>query len=71
MRVPFDSVFQSNPDGSISPRVSVSINGITMTPGVFFTGGVSFGGVDIASLRGKDLEVDANNGITMLRGYFQ
>ncbi len=40
MRYKFGDVFQENLDGSITPKVSVSINGIGMGPGVTFGGGV-------------------------------
>ena len=55
MRVSFDQVFQTNPNGSITPRCGVRIGGVTMGPGVTFTRGVSFSGVDIANYEGHDL----------------
>lgn len=58
MRVSFDQVFQTNPNGSITPRCGVRIGGVTMGPGVTFTRGVSFSGVDIANYEGHDLEVE-------------
>ena len=62
MRVPFDAVFQTNPNGSISPKTIVTINGVTMSPGVALGGGVSMGGVDLTSMRGKDLEIEKQGG---------
>jgi hypothetical protein len=41
--------FTRNPDGSWSPVKPVQLGGITMGPGVRFTPGVLFGGVDLAS----------------------
>jgi hypothetical protein len=70
MRVSFDQVFQTNPNGSVSPKMTVVIGGVTMTPGVSFTTGVSFGGLDVASLKGKDLEVDQSNGVTTIKGHY-
>jgi hypothetical protein len=70
MKVSFDSVFQINPDGSITLKVPVFINGETMGSGVSFTTGVSFGGVDLASLHGKDLDVKKENDIVVIQGYF-
>ncbi len=58
MRVPFDDVFQANQNGSYSPKAKVKIGGVMMTPGVAFTRGVSFSGVDIAKYAGHDLEID-------------
>jgi hypothetical protein len=42
--------FARNPDGSWSPLVPVTIGAVTMGPGVRFTPGVSFGGIDLASI---------------------
>jgi len=58
MRVSFSEVFQDNGNGSYSPEYKVKIGGITMGPGVSFTPGVLFAGLDIASYVGHDLEVD-------------
>ncbi len=33
MRVPYSQIFQVNTDGSASPKVPVSINGVQMRPG--------------------------------------
>lgn len=45
--------FQHNSDGSWSPVHPVTINGVTMGPGVAFREGVSFGGVDLAAALNK------------------
>jgi hypothetical protein len=71
MRVPFSQIFQANPDGSISPKRAVHINGMTMGPGVAFGGGVSFGGVDITALRGRDLEVEYHSDVVVIKGFYQ
>lgn len=71
MRVPFHQIFQVQNDGSITPRVPVNLNGVTMTPGVSFTAGVSFGGVDVHTLRGRDLDVEQADGVYVITGYFQ
>ena len=71
MRVPFHQVFQVNADGSVAPLVSVHVNGITMGPGVSFGTGVSFGGLDIAAIRGNDLEVDQQGTTVVIKGFYQ
>ena len=58
MRVRFDEVFHSSPDGSFTPKVPVKIGGVAMGPGVTFTPGVSFSGVDLAQYAGHDLDVE-------------
>jgi hypothetical protein len=42
--------FVRNPDGSWSPMRPVTLNGVTMGPGVKFTPGVSFGGINLAAV---------------------
>jgi hypothetical protein len=42
--------FQRNPNGSWSPVRAVTLNGVMMGPGVAFTPGVLFGGVDLATI---------------------
>jgi hypothetical protein len=42
--------FVRNPNGSWSPVRPITLNGITMGPGVAFMPGVAFGGIDLASV---------------------
>ena len=70
MRVPFWDVFSQNRDGSITPRKMVSIGGVTMGPGVAFGAGVSFSGVDLAGIAGRDLEVQEVGGVTHIKGTY-
>ena len=41
--------FRRQPDGSWSPRRPVTIGGMTLTPAMSFSRGVSFGGVDVGA----------------------
>lgn len=71
MRVRFSEVFNSNPDGSFSPRSAVRIGGVTMGTGVSFRRGVSFSGIDIATYAGRDLEVEqAADGVIKIEGTY-
>ncbi|KKR43080.1 hypothetical protein A2356_01985 [Candidatus Nomurabacteria bacterium RIFOXYB1_FULL_39_16] len=70
MRYKFTEVFQKNPNGSISPKIPVQIGGVTMSPGVAFTSGVSFSGVDIAQYQDKDIDGDIVNGILIIKGFY-
>jgi len=70
MRVKFSDLF-SVQGGQIAPRQVVSIGGVTMSPGVSFGGGVSFSGVNLSQLIGKDLDVIYHpNGVAEIVGYF-
>jgi len=70
MRVSFSYVFQQNSDGSYTPRKGVQIGGITMGPGVSFGTGVNFGGFDVAKSVGKDLEIDEQPGLIIIKGVY-
>ena len=72
MRVSFDKVFKQNPNGSYTPKSRVKIGGVMMGPGVAFTPGVVFSGVDIGKYAGKDLEVQKHSdGTVEVKGVCQ
>ncbi|NYH21746.1 hypothetical protein [Paraburkholderia bryophila] len=71
VRVHFDEVFAVTSDGSFSPKVPVDINGVQMTPGVTFGGGVQFGGFALSQAAGHDLAVRRlPNGFVQLVKYY-
>ena len=70
MKLHFDELFTVQ-DGMVQPKIPVHINGITMSPGVSFGGGVSFDGVDLTQYIGKHLEVDKlPDGIYNITGFY-
>jgi len=69
-RVGFDSVFQINTDGTISPRQTTRIGGVTITPGIIISRGVGIGGVDIAQYIGNDLEITTDGGAVVVTGIY-
>lgn len=70
MKLHFSQIFEIT-NGQIAPKVPVHVNGITMTPGVSFSSGVSFGGVDLTQFIGKYLEVENQGGVIVISGYYQ
>lgn len=70
MRVGFWQLFGRTADGSITPRVLLSIGGVTLSPGVSFRAGVSFSGVDLAVLAGRDLEVEQYGAVVSIVGHY-
>lgn len=69
-RVTFDSLFRKNSDGSLEPTQPVRIGGVTMGPGVRFTRGVAFGGIDLAQYEGRELEIVLDNGVPVITGIY-
>lgn len=69
-RVRFDSVFQVNNDGTITPRQTTRIGGVTITPGVIISGTVGIGGINIAQYVGQDLEITTDGGAIVITGIY-
>lgn len=71
MRVSFNELFTVQ-GGMISPKTTVQIGGITMSPGVGFSasGGVSIGGIDLSQYIGKDFDADNQNGVWVIKSVF-
>lgn len=53
----FEDIFQELPDGSLTPKMLIQINGITFGPGTFFQKGVVFGGIDFHLYKGRDIAI--------------
>ena len=71
MRVRFTEVFQLEKDGSISPKVPVLMNGVNMSPGVACPRGASFGEVDVYFIKGRDLDVEKDDGVLKIKGSYE
>lgn len=71
MRVPFDTVFIQHPDGSLEPRRRIKVGGVEFGPGIRFTKGVSFAGIDFTLFINHYLEVDEEEGILIIRQIYK
>jgi hypothetical protein len=72
MKKKFWDVFQQNSNGSISPKKTIKIAGVTLSLGVSFTKGVTFGGIDFfnSNYYGKDLEIEEEGDILVIKGIY-
>lgn len=71
MIVHFTELFTID-NGIINPKVTVQINGITLSPGVSFGRGITFGGIDLSQLTDDYLEVEKDFlGIIIIKGQFR
>lgn len=71
MRVAFDNVFESIPDGSCSTKKYVKIGSVILEPGTPFIPGVVHLGLDIAKIAGCDLDVHKfSDGVIEIQGAF-
>jgi hypothetical protein len=72
MRVRFSDVFTVNGDGSVSAKGPVVIGGVRLDPGMDFGCRVRIGTVHFAAVKGRDLEVERQGGVTyVLRPYLR
>lgn len=69
-RYRFHDVFHVD-NGRISPRIPIRIGGVTMGPGISFGGGVSFSGIDLSQYLGKDIAGYIENGVFIIKGFYQ
>lgn len=70
-RYAFDRIFRINPDGSLSPKMVVKVNSITIGPGVSFGHGVSFGGVDLTMYRNFDIAAEEEDSVLVIKGFYK
>jgi hypothetical protein len=70
-RFKFLDVFQENPDGSLTPKRQIYVNGITFGPGTIFQKGVAFGGVDFHLYKYFDIAGTEENNILKIEGFYQ
>lgn len=71
MRVPFDQIFERLPDGSISPRVNVSLDGVAVAQGVPLDPDITLGGINFHSLIGHDLDIELQGDLHKIKGHFE
>lgn len=70
-RISFDSVFVQHPeDGSLEPRQRIRVGGVEFGPGVRFTRGVAFAGVDFALLIGREIEAETDGPVLVIKGVY-
>jgi len=70
-RYSFWDVFDRTPTGGLTPKIRISVNGISFGHGVTFGPGVSFGGIDFTKYIGKDIAAEDQNGILVIKGIYK
>ena len=72
MRKKFLEVFKENEDGSLTPKETIKIGGVMLgANSIRFSKGVAFAGVNIFDYYGKDLEVEYENEILVIKGFYK
>jgi hypothetical protein len=70
MRVSFSTIFTQHPDGSLEPRQRIRVGGVALGPGVRFSRGAVFGGIDFHQFIGHDFEVETDGDVTVIKGIY-
>ena len=70
-RVTFNSVFTKNADGSLRPSQRIRIGGVELGPTVILRKGVAFGGVDFTEFINRDLEVETDGEVLVIKGIYR
>jgi len=70
-RIHFNELFLQHPDGSIEPRYRIRVGGVEFGPGVRFSNGAVFAGIDFTLFRDHDLEVQEEADIRVINGIYQ
>ena len=70
MRISFSQLFRELPEGGFSPVRPTRIRGVDLKPGLWICEGMGFLGVDIGTLAGRDLEVDMDQGVAVLKAAY-
>lgn len=70
MKINFWQIFRLNPDGSIEPLKQIRIGGVQFGPGVKFSKGVLFSGIDLTLYVGRDFDVEDQSGVLVLKGIY-
>jgi hypothetical protein len=70
MRVNSEEIFRVNPNGTFVITRPIKIGG-NYFDNVIFSRGVRVGDIDLTSLVGRDLEVEDENGVYVVTGYYE
>lgn len=69
-RKAFNEIFRELPNGQLTPNTVVDINGVVIGPGVTFGVGTVFGGFDVHKIKGRELAIEEQNGVSIIKGYY-
>jgi hypothetical protein len=70
MRISFSQLFRELPEGGFSPVRHTKIRGVDLKPGLWIGEGMGIVGVDLGTLAGRDLEVEMEQGVAVLKAAY-
>ena len=70
MRISFSQLFRELPEGGFSPLRPLRIRGVDLNPGLWIGDGMRIVGVEFSGLAGRDLEIEMEQGVTVLKAAY-
>lgn len=67
----FSKLFTEHPDGSIEPKSPIMIGSVRIGPGMRFSGSAIFNGINIFLFKGRDFEVEDQDGVNVIKGVYK
>ncbi|MCK5022108.1 MAG: hypothetical protein KAR54_02580 [Candidatus Pacebacteria bacterium] len=66
----FSEVFIENPDGSLSPRRTIKVNGIRFDQSVTFSQDVTLGGINFHKYKNLPIAGEESDDILIIHGFY-
>ncbi|MEK6952539.1 MAG: hypothetical protein AABX29_05990 [Nanoarchaeota archaeon] len=69
-KVPFNTLFKVNANGSIEPIQQIRVGGITLSPGVILSPGQVIAGIDFSQYRDRNFEIAVDGSLLVIKGIY-
>lgn len=66
----FWTLFQQTSNNKLTPRVILNVNGVVIGPGIMLGPGSYVGGIDFHKIIGRDIAVEIQNNVYIVKGYY-
>jgi hypothetical protein len=70
-KMPFNAVFDVSEDKSITPHFAIRVGGVVVQADTTIQPGFIIGGIDLTQYTDKDLEVEVENDVYVIRGIYK
>jgi len=67
----FKDIFKENPNGSLTLRKAISVNGVSFDPETSFDADTALGGVDFHQYKYLNIAAEEKNGELTIKGFYK